>query len=94
MLLYDGSAWGTRIWAERTGATEKPARVVLGGTWRSGEGEALLVGEGGLALSLRRDGGIEQLESGTTDNLVGPFWKPDRSAALILKGPGERVYTV
>jgi hypothetical protein len=47
-----------------------------------------------MALLLRRDGGIEELESGTMDNLVGPFWKPDGSVALILKGPGERVYTV
>ena len=93
-LLYDGSAWGTRVWAEGTGSTEKPTRVVLGGAWQPGEGQALLVGEGGLALSLMRSGGIEELESGTTDNLVGPFWKPDGSAALILKGPGERVYTV
>ena len=93
-LLYDGSAWGTRVWAEGTGSTEKPTRVVLGGAWQPGEGQALLVGEGGLALSLLRSGGIEELESGTTDNLVGPFWKPDGSAALILKGPGERVYTV
>ena len=93
-LLYDGSAWGTRVWAESTGSTEKPTRVVLGGAWQPGEGQALLVGEGGLTLSLRRDGGIEELESGTKDNLVGPFWKPDGSVALILKGPGERVYTV
>jgi hypothetical protein len=93
-LLYDGSAWGTRVWAEGTGSTEKPPRVVLGGAWQPGEGQALLAGEGGLTLLLRRDGGIEELESETQDNLVGPFWKPDGSAALILKGPGERVYTV
>lgn len=85
-LLYDGSAWRSRVWPA-TG-------VVLGGGWRPGGAEALLVGEGGLALRLGREGAIEELESGTTDNLVGPFWKPDGSAAVILKGPGEKVYTV
>ena len=85
-VLYDGSAWRSRSW-ESTG-------VVLGGGWKPGGGEALLVGEGGLMLSLDREGGIEELDSETTDNLIGPFWQPDGSAALVLKGPGDKVYTV
>jgi hypothetical protein len=85
-LLFDGAAWQTHVWPA--------ASVVLGGAWRPGSEEALLVGEGGLALRLRVDGTIEPLKSGTQDNLVGPFWKPDGSWALVLKGPSERVYTV
>ena len=85
-LLYDGSRWRTEV-SPATG-------VVLGGAWRPATEEALLVGEGGLALRLDRAGGIEELESGIEDNLTGPFWRPDGSAALVLKGPGENVYTV
>jgi hypothetical protein len=85
-MLYDGSRWQTHAWPEKG--------VVLGGAWRPGSDEALLVGEGGLALRFDRAGGIEELDSETEENLIGPFWKPDGSAALILKGPGEKVYTV
>ena len=64
-----------------------------GAGWRPQGDYALLVGQGGTVL--RYDGDqIEQLDSGTNDNLVGPFWKPDGSIALILKGPDENVYTV
>jgi hypothetical protein len=85
-LLFDGAGWQTHIWPTPS--------VVLGGAWRPGTEEALLVGEGGLALRLQSDGSIEPLKSGSQDNLVGPFWKPDGSWALVLKGPSERVYTV
>ena len=85
-LLFDGAAWRTRVGPSPS--------VVLGGAWRPGTEEALLVGEGGLALRLQSEGTIEPLKSGTQDNLVGPFWKPDGSWALVLKGPSERVYTV
>jgi hypothetical protein len=85
-LLYDGSTWHTTAWA--TG------NVVLGGGWRPGTDRALLVGESGLAVELTREGGIEALKSETNDNLIGPFWRPDGAYAIVLKGPGERVYTV
>ncbi|HEY7465505.1 MAG TPA: WD40 repeat domain-containing protein [Dehalococcoidia bacterium] len=85
-LLFDGAGWQTHVWPAPS--------VVLGGAWRPGTEEALLVGEGGLALRLQCDGSIEPLKSGSQDNLVGPFWKPDGSWALVLKGPSERVYTV
>jgi WD40 repeat protein len=85
-LLYDGSAWRSLVW-EAEG-------VVLGGAWRPGFEEALLIGESGLAARLSPDGGIEALESGTSDNLIGPFWKPDGAWALSLRGPDEHVYTV
>jgi WD40 repeat protein len=85
-LLYDGTSWQTHVWEAKG--------VVLGGAWRPGHPEALLVGEAGMALRLALEGGIEALDAGTQDNLVGPFWKPDGSWALILKGPSERVYTV
>jgi hypothetical protein len=85
-LLYDGTSWQTQAWEAKG--------VVLGGAWRPGHPEALLVGETGMALRLAAEGGIEVISSGTQDNLVGPFWKPDGAWALLLKGPGERVYTV
>ena len=85
-LLYDGSGWQTRAWQAQG--------VVLGGAWQPGGDYALLVGENGLALKLDAGGSLEQLDSNTADNLIGPFWKPDGSSALILKGPDERVYTV
>jgi hypothetical protein len=86
ILLFDGSAWRTNSWPA-TG-------IVLGGAWRPKGAEALLVGEHGLALRMAENGGTEEVESGTADNLIGPFWRPDGSMALILKGPDERVYTV
>jgi hypothetical protein len=84
-LIYDGSSWQTRAWEARG--------VVLGGAWQPGTEEALLVGEGGLALRMGASG-IETMASETTDNLVGPFWRPGSDVALVLKGPDERVYTV
>lgn len=85
-LLFDGSAWQARTWASE--------KVVLGGGWQPGGDDALLVGEGGIAMQLTNEGGLAPLESGTTDNLIGPFWRPDGAYAIVLKGPGERVYTV
>jgi hypothetical protein len=85
-LLYDGSTWRSQSW---------PApEVVLGGAWRPRDETALLLGERGLALNLTKEGGRQDLTSGTQDNLIGPFWRPDGAHAIVLKGPGERVYTV
>jgi hypothetical protein len=86
-VLYDGTAWQTHAWPGARG-------VVLGGAWTESGERALLVGENGLALTLDREGRIEELQSGTTDNLIGPFWRPGRASAIVLKGPGDRVYTV
>lgn len=85
-LLFDGSTWQARTWS--------PGKVVLGGGWQPGGDTALAVGEGGLAVEISKEGAIKQLETETTDNLIGPFWKPDGTYAIVLKGPGERVYTV
>jgi hypothetical protein len=85
-VLYDGTAWRTRSW---TGPG-----LLLGAAWRPGAPYALAVGEGGLAARIDEKGGIEELESGTEENLIGPFWRPDGASALILKGPGDKVYTV
>jgi hypothetical protein len=85
-LLFDGSGWRTRSWVA--------SRLVLGGAWQPGGSGALLVGESGLLASVDREGGIEELESGTNDNLIGPFWSSDGRIALVLKGPGDKVYTV
>jgi hypothetical protein len=92
-LLYDGSVWRAQTWAS--------GKVVLGGGWQPGTDTALLVGEGGLAVQLSKEGGatlghasVTELDSETKDNLIGPFWRPDGAYAIVLKGPGERVYTV
>ncbi|HEX5369613.1 MAG TPA: WD40 repeat domain-containing protein [Dehalococcoidia bacterium] len=86
-LTFDGSVWQARAWPAAGG-------VVLGGAWRPGSDEALLVGEGGLVARLDVTGAFETLTSGTTDNLIGPFWRPDGASALLLRGPGDKVYTV
>jgi WD40 repeat protein len=85
-LLFDGSSWQTRAWSQQG--------VVLGGAWRPGAEEALLVGESGLLLRLDNDGTLDIIESATEDNLIGPFWHPDGSRALLLRGPADKVYTV
>jgi hypothetical protein len=85
-LLFDGSAWQTVRWPSKS--------IVLGGAWRPGTDDALMVGEGGLVMRLTAAGALEPLASGTADNLIGPFWRPDGSEALLLKGPDEKVYTV
>jgi hypothetical protein len=85
-LIYNGATYQTFAW---------PAKgVLLGGAWRPKTDEALLVGESGLLLRLQADGTLQPLASGTQENLVGPFWRPDGEWALVLKGPAERVYTV
>ena len=85
-LLYDGSDWRSKSW--------KATEVILGGAWRPGAETALLVGESGLAVCLDKNGGISELGSEIKDNLIGPFWNPDGSFAIVLKGPGEKIYTV
>jgi WD40 repeat protein len=86
LLLYDGSTWRGR---------EGPAgRAVLGAGWHPDGRYALLAGEAGLLARIDRNGGLTELNSSTTDNLTGPFWRPDGSMAILLKGPGDKVYTV
>jgi WD40 repeat protein len=85
-LLFDGTSWQTHV--------HESKGVVLGGAWRPRHPDALLVGESGLALRLTPGGTFDELDARTHDNLIGPFWKPDGSWALLLKGPDERVYTV
>ena len=85
-LTFDGSSWQTQAW---------PAKgIVLGAAWRPDRDEAALVGEAGLLLLLKANGKLEALDAETNDNLIGPFWRPDGSNAVLLKGPDERVYTV
>jgi WD40 repeat protein len=93
LLTYDGSGFSYRA-VEASGA-------LLGAAWHPSGDYALLCGEGGALLkfdpsaSLRAGSErVEQIASGTKDNLVGPFWRPDGTSALLLRGPSERVYTV
>ena len=85
LLIYDGEGFAYQ--------PVEASASLLGAAWQPSGEYALLCGEGGLLL--RYTGSeVEQLDSGTKDNLVGPFWMPDGSRALFLRGPGERVYTV
>ena len=86
-LFYDGSTWQTTAWPAEE-------HLVLGGGWRPGGDSAQIVGEGGLAATIHSQGELTELNSGTKDNLIGPFWRPDGASAIVLKGPGDRVYTV
>jgi hypothetical protein len=87
VLRYDGSVWRGDAWPAA-------GRILLGGAWRPGTDEANLTGEGGLLLRLTLEGVLTELNSNTADNLIGPFWRPDGTEALVLKGPDENVYTV
>jgi WD40 repeat protein len=86
LVLYDGSTW--RGWEWRT------RRGVLGAAWHPSGEYAVVAGEAGMLARVDRDGRIEEVVSGTEDNLIGPFWRPDGSMAILLKGPGDKVYTV
>jgi hypothetical protein len=86
IVLYDGSTWRGREWQARGAA--------LGAGWHPSGEYALIAGEGGLLARMDREGGLTELDSGTKDNLIGPFWRPDGSMAILLKGPGDKVYTV
>ena len=86
LLTYDGGGFSHQE-VEASGS-------LLGAAWHPSGDYALLCGEGGALLRYTSDGRVEGIESGTTDNLFGPFWRPDGSIALLLRGPGERVYTV
>ena len=85
LVTYDGAGFAYQ--------TVEASTSLLGAAWHPDGHYALLCGESGLLLRYR-NGQVEQLESGTEDNLVGPFWQPDGSQALILRGPAKRVYTV
>ncbi|MCH7838123.1 MAG: hypothetical protein IIC26_06395 [Chloroflexi bacterium] len=92
LLTYDGGGFSYRA-VEASGA-------LLGAAWHPNGAYALLCGEGGALFRYRPSAEqIEQVASGTQDNLVGPFWRPaakgqSESLALLLRGPEERVYTV
>ena len=85
LLTYDGAGFSYRA-VEASGS-------LLGAAWHPGGDYALLCGERGTLFRFAGDR-VEQIPSGTRDNLVGPFWRPDGASALLLRGPGERVYTV
>ena len=85
LLTYDGGGF-TSFAVEAPGA-------LLGGAWDPGGAYALLCGEGGALFRLS-DGRMTAIHTGTRDNLVGPFWRPGHSSALLLKGPDEKVFTV
>lgn len=78
------------------GTTKLPGDVVtlLGLGWHPSGEYALLCGERGKMLAY--DGRkMRLIASGTTDTLVGPFWRGgDAPIALMLRGPADRVYTV
>jgi hypothetical protein len=85
LFEYDGSTFATT-------PVEAPA-ALLGAAWRSDGAHALICGERGALF--RYDGhAIDALASNTSDNLVGPFWRPGDTTALVLRGPDEKVYTV
>jgi hypothetical protein len=87
IVEYDGAGFRYRVL--------KAPGVLIGMGWRPDGAHALVCGEAGVLL--RYDGAeATPVASGVRENLVGPFWQPrgDDPAALFLRGPGEKVYTV
>ncbi len=85
LIEYDGSGF--------TNASVEAPGALLGAAWSPDGAYALLCGESG-ALLRSAAGRTEALPSHTTDNLVGPFWRPiAEPLALLLKGPDEKIYT-
>jgi WD40 repeat protein len=85
LLTYDGSGFSYR-------QMEAPG-LLWGVGWHPSGRYALLLGEAGAAFHYEEEH-LKPLTTETKDNLVGPFWKPDGSCAIILKGPGDKVYTI
>lgn len=86
LVRYDGRGFATSL-TDNAGA-------LLGAAWRPDAAYALLCGERGMLLRLDPDGTTTAINSGVSDNLVGPFWHPQGTSALLLRGPEEKVYTV
>ena len=82
---YDGGSFASR-------SVEAPCGCLLGRVASDGR-HAVLVRRTRRLLRYS-DEGIVALPSRTKDNLVGPFWRPNGSAAFLLKGPEEKVFTV
>jgi hypothetical protein len=98
IVSYDGAGYSYRSIPRivRAGAAT-PGDVVtlLGLGWHPSGEYALLCGERGKLLAF--DGQrMRIVRTGTTDNLVGPFWQPGVASpvALLLQGPDEKTYTV
>lgn len=68
---------------------------LLGAAWHPDGSSLLLCGERG-ALLRGSGNSFEAIASGTSDNLIGPFWQPNSASpiAIMLKGPDDRVYTI
>lgn len=100
ILSYDGAGYSYRSiprLVRTADAARSPGDVVtlLGLGWHPSGEYALLCGERGKLLAY--DGQRMRLvRTGTSDNLVGPFWQPGVASpvALLLQGPGEKTYTV
>lgn len=86
IVRYDGHGFATSI--------AKTPAALLGAAWRPDGAYALLCGERGTLLRLNPDGACTPIETGISDNLVGPFWNAAGTSALLLRGPDEKVYTV
>jgi hypothetical protein len=85
LIEYDGAGFTSR-------GVESPA-ALLGAAWRPDGTFALLCGERG-ALFRYTHARIDAIDSGTRENLVGPFWHPSGDNAILLRGPDEKTYTV
>lgn len=82
-----------RFDGERLKAVEAPqTRLLRWVAWRPDGSEALVVGNGGVAL--RYDGArFTPLETGTRHNLRGAAWSPDGDLALLVGNRGALLFT-
>lgn len=84
VFTYDG--FGYRFYRVPTSA------YLLGGAWQPGTDDALIVGDEGTALWFSGEE-FTPLQTGTNEPLIGPFWHPSGTWALVLVG-SRRLYTI
>ena len=84
VFTYDG--FGYRFYRVPT------SEYLLGGAWKPGTDEALVVGDQGTALWFSGEE-FRPLETGTKRPLFGPYWRPDGSSALVLVA-GSKFFTI
>ena len=75
-----------------------PVAYVVLTLWSVIAGTFFIASVRDFAMTLDRLQQLQMLEriqqTNLNDNLIGPFWSFSGRTALVLRGPGDKVYTV